>query len=185
MKIILMRHGKPSLNDKSFVSPAQMKAWVEHYNRATVEANDVPQSSISLASAVSQHVSSTAPRALSSLQLLGYAPMVADDIFCEAQLPYSSWEFPRLSPMLWATFFRLLWFCGYSQNAEPFQAAKARANIAAHQLVALAEKGSVLLMGHGIMNRLIANELTSLGWTKQQKQKSHYWASNSYQPPSA
>ena len=182
MKIVLMRHGKPVLTHKGLVTPAEMEAWIEHYNHSNVKASGVPQSSIHLANAVTHFVSSTAPRALSSLQALGYAPSVTDAIFSEAQLPFSTWRFPRLSPALWAAFFRMLWFCGYSQNSESFQAAKTRANVAANKLVALAEQGSVLLMGHGIMNRLIANELATLGWASSTKQNSHYWAGNVYRP---
>jgi hypothetical protein len=64
----------------------------------------------------------------------------------------------RLSPTLWAAFFRVMWLLGISRNAEPLEVAKHRAFQAARILVAYAKEsnGPVLLMGHGVMNRLIA-----------------------------
>lgn len=175
-----MRHGKPVLTHTGLVAPVEMRAWIEHYNHSVVVANEVPQSSIHLAGSATTIVSSTAPRALSSLNALGLAPVVTDSIFSEAELPYASLRFPRLLPTFWAAYFRILWFYGYSRNSESFHAAKNRAKAAAYKLVALAEQGSVLLMGHGIMNRLIANELGALGWVGPSKQNSQYWAGNVY-----
>ncbi|MGL5453854.1 MAG: phosphoglycerate mutase [Citrobacter telavivensis] len=35
--------------------------------------------------------------------------------------------------------------------------------------------GPVLLMGHGVMNRLIAKELVSMGWKEYRRQGNGYW----------
>jgi broad specificity phosphatase PhoE len=181
MKIILMRHGKPLLTQTGWIAPVGMERWIEHYNLSEVEADGIPINSLKLANSVACIVASTATRALSSVQALGHTASVADPVFCEAQLPFALWCFPRLSPFVWVAFFRLLWFFGYSQNSESIQVTKTRAKVAAHKLISLAEKGSVLLLGHGIMNHLIAKELIVLGWGSSTRKESKYWSASVYE----
>jgi broad specificity phosphatase PhoE len=179
-KIILMRHGRPVLNQSGRITPAEMEGWIEHYNLAEVEADGAPSDGLSWLDSTTCIVASTAPRALSSVQALGYAPSVVDAVFCEAQLPFVVWRFPRLSPVVWAALFRLFWFFGYSRGSESIQVAKARARIAARKLIALAGQGPVLLVGHGVMNRLIAKELIALGWAGRAKHRNNYWSTSVY-----
>lgn len=184
MKIILMRHGKPVLANTGWVTPVEMEQWIEHYNFAEVEADGVPPTSLILASSAACVVASTSRRALSTVHALGHTVCIADTVFCEAQLPFTLWRFPRLPPFVWAAFFRLLWFLGYSRDSESVEVAKARAKAATHQLIALADTGGqspVLLVGHGIMNRLIAKELIALGWSGISQQESKYWRASVYE----
>lgn len=88
------------------------------------------------------------------------------------------WRFPRLPPSVWVLFFRLLWLLGYSRGADSIRVTKIRAKSAAHKLIALTKNGTVLLVGHGIMNRLIAKELNALGWAGPKKQESHFWGAS-------
>lgn len=180
MKIILMRHGLPILASDQRVSPFEMKQWIKQYDQSIVGLEGVPNSSLRLAKSAVSIVSSTAPRALSSLQAMGCSASVIDAVFCEAQMPTMCWRFPRLSPFFWTAIFRILWFCGYAPDAESVQAARVRARTAAERLVSLAEGGIVLLMGHGIMNRLIANELLALGWVGQPNHERRYWSAGIY-----
>lgn len=180
MKIILMRHGEPVLAQTGRITPFEMERWIEHYNLAEVEADSAPIAGLPWLNASTCIAASTAPRALSSVQALGYTASVVDAVFCEAQLPFALWCFPRLSPVVWAAFFRLFWFFGYSRGSESIQVAKVRAKIAARKLIALAEQGPVLLVGHGIMNRLIAKELIALGWSGPAKHQNNYWSASVY-----
>ncbi len=166
------------MRQRGWIAPADMREWIAHYAAAVTIADAIPHSSIQLALNASTVVSSNTPRALSSLQALGIAPTITDGLFAETGLPYALWRFPRLPAAGWAVFFRLLWFAGYSQNSESLLAARIRARSAARQLVALAEQGPVLLMGHGIMNRLIAAELTGQGWSSPTQYSNRYWAGN-------
>lgn len=181
MKIILMRHGKPVLVQSNWIASVEIKKWIEHYNLAGVEVDGVPPTSLQLARSATNIVASTAHRALASVQALGHTVSVADAVFCEAQLPFALWRFPRLPPFIWAAFFRLLWFFGYSRGSDSYIATQARAKVAAHRLVALAEQSTVLLVGHGIMNRLIAKELIDLGWNCPSRQQSKYWGVGVYE----
>lgn len=180
MEITLMRHGKPILPESSWLAPFEMDRWIAHYNRSEVEPAGMPATSMKAASSVSLIVSSTAPRALSSVHALGHEDFVADALFCEAQLPFALWRFPYLPAHVWIAFFRLLWFFGYSRGADSVHVTKARAKLAARQLISLARTGPVLLVGHGIMNRLIANELLALGWVNRTRHESKYWSTSVY-----
>ena len=180
MKIILMRHGKPILPTVGWLTPVEMKQWIVNYDLSEVEVDGIPIASLTAANSASVIVTSTAARALSSVAALGHTAAVADAVFCEAQLPFALWRFPRLSPFVWAAFFRLLWFFGYARDADSIQATMARASAATQQLVLLAEKNDVLLVGHGIMNRLISKELFALGWSGYGKHESKHWSTNVY-----
>lgn len=180
MKITLIRHGEPVLARTGRITPIEMEHWIELYNLAEVKAGSAPIAGLQWLDSATCIASSTAPRALSSVQALGHTASVVDAVFCEAQLPFALWRFPRLSPFVWAAFFRLFWFFGYSRGSESMQATKIRAKTAALKLIALAEQGPVLLVGHGIMNRLIAKELIALGWTGPAKHQSKYWGASVY-----
>ena len=177
---ILMRHGKPVLSQVGWLAPAEMERWIEHHNLSEVEADGIPLSSLKVVNSASFIVTSTALRALSSVQALGHAASVADAVFSEAQLPFALWRFPRLPPFVWAAFFRLLWFFGYSRGADSIQVTKTRAKAAAQQLSSFAAKDRVLLVGHGIMNRFIAKELIALGWAARTNHESKYWSASVY-----
>jgi broad specificity phosphatase PhoE len=180
VEIILMRHGRPILTRTGRIAPIDMQGWIEQYDLSVVQADGIPTASQTLADSAACIAASTAPRALSSLRALGHTPVVTDAIFCEAQLPFALWRFPRLPPAVWAALFRLLWFCGYTRGAASLQATQARAKQAAGKLAVLAEAGPVVLMGHGIMNRLIARELVALGWSRPAKHGSKYWSAGVY-----
>lgn len=175
-----MRHGKPVLPSTGWIGAAEMGAWIRCYDLSEVAADGLPDASVALAASASCVVASAAPRALTSAHMLGRRPELTDAIYCEAQLPYAGWRFPRLPPALWAGFFRLLWFCGYARQAESIRATRTRAKEAADRLVSMAADGPVLLVGHGIMNRLIAGELVGRGWSALGKHNSGHWGASEY-----
>jgi hypothetical protein len=157
-----------------------MEQWIECYNLSVVETRGVLDSSMHLAGSTASIVASTLPRSLSSVDALGYTPSMIDPVFCEAGLPFSHLRFPRLPPFIWAAIFRMLWLLGYSHGSESLHDAQYRATEAAKKLTDLNKKGTVLLMGHGIMNRLIGNQLVRWGWSGSKPQKSKYWSAIVY-----
>jgi broad specificity phosphatase PhoE len=78
---------------------------------------------------------------------------------------------------------RIAWLLGYARGAATFAAETLRARQAANCLVAAAAQGPVLLVGHGIMNRLIARELRHADWTSANRQRSGYWSAVRYTSP--
>ncbi|WP_370973293.1 histidine phosphatase family protein [Enterobacter wuhouensis] len=182
MEIILMRHGKPAFTGSAKVTSREMSNWIAEYDLSDT-GEDIPlESSKLLAFSASRIISSPLPRALSSLKALGLEPDVIDKVFREAGLPVFHMPVFRLSPTVWAAFFRVMWLCGISRNVERVGIAKRRAIQAADILVAFAKgsDGPVLLMGHGVMNRLIARELRSLGFKEYCCQGNGYWNASIY-----
>lgn len=86
-KITLMRHGQPNLAMFGKVSVRDMQGWIAQYDRSEIINQPAPEASVGLAAAAKVIVSSSAPRALTSVRALGLAPTLVDEIFREAQLP--------------------------------------------------------------------------------------------------
>jgi broad specificity phosphatase PhoE len=154
--IALARHGPLALGKEPWLSPRDLGGWIQRYYYARVAPSDPPRE-IEARAAASTLVCSNAARCLESAQRI--APdreILSDAIYREADLPHNFWHYPKLPPSVWAAVFRVAWLCGYGGNAESCVAATARAGVAAQQLIAVARaRGPVLLIGHGIMNRLI------------------------------
>ena len=179
-EIILMRHGQPDLAMTGRLSARDMKHWIEQYERSEIVDQPAPECSVALAATAKVIVASTAPRALTSVRALGLQAVLVDAIFCEAQLPHGRWTLPRLSPFTWAFILRVLWLCGFCGKVESARSARMRASTAAQRLQTLADEGPVLLLGHGIMNRMIAKHLEAAGWVRQQGSGSRYWSATAY-----
>ncbi len=175
-----MRHGQPDLVMAGKVSALSMKRWIEQYDLCEINNQPAPEVCVALAASAKVIVSSTAPRALTSVRALGFQPILVDAVYCEAQLPYGRWTLPCLSPFTWAFILRILWLCGFSGQVESARKAKMRAHTAAQRLQSLADEGPVLLLGHGIMNRMIAKQLEAAGWIRQQRNGNSYWSSTAY-----
>jgi broad specificity phosphatase PhoE len=104
------------------------------------------------------------------------APLI-DPCFREAELPAAIRSGLRLRPEMWARLARAAWFCGWSAGVESFRAARERASKAASVLTGHAEAcGAVVLVGHGLMNILIARQLRSAGWHGPRFPRARHWA---------
>ncbi|WP_434585364.1 histidine phosphatase family protein [Klebsiella sp. R390] len=182
MEIILMRHGKPSFIGNSKVTSREMTDWITQYNLSEIGRDTPPESSVALAFSALCVISSPLPRAISSLNALGCHTGLTDDIFREADLPVYCIPGMRLYPAHWAILFRIMWFCGMFREVGSLAMAKRRARQAADILIDLVHKnnGPVLLMGHGIMNRLIARALMSKGWKEHRRAGNAYWNAGVY-----
>ena len=176
-----MRHGEPRLARGRWIAPMHMGQWIDRYNQSLIKDNDIPAECAMAALSASTIVASTAPRACSSARALGDLSFMQEEMFTEAELPFVLWRAPWLPPEAWAVIFRLLWLFGYARGADSLTITRQRARAAAERLVALAAKGPVLLVGHGIMNRLIGKELQALGWLARNRQGSRYWSMGMYE----
>ena len=108
-------------------------------------------------------ITSKLPRAIDSAQALGFKDCIALDMFNESELPHPD---RLLIPLRWGMFlliYRLLWFLGFNLNCPGKLMDRKRAREGSNYLSKMAiENRSVLLVGHGIMNRLICSELKIL-----------------------
>ncbi|MFS2222853.1 histidine phosphatase family protein [Pantoea sp. B65] len=182
MAIILMRHGRPDHQSPTRISALAMEQWCEQYNLSLV-SDLPPERSVVIAQHADVIVTSTLPRALSSLEKLGMQANDSDALYSEVELPILPFAGLHLPPAFWLSFWRLLWFCGYSGSVESFKSASERARRAAQQLVRLSEQGTVLLVGHGIMNKMIARELRKRGWQAEKHASSRHWSTAIYHRP--
>lgn len=184
MKIVLARHGKSKIEDYKKTSPRGFGDWIRHYDNTGIDTTHAPTEKIIFEAKQTEFVvCSNLKRSLESASLIGIEVV---DLECsgfrEAGMPYGNWNILRMTPKAWSVIFRVMWLLGYSSNTESFKEAKTRSKECAKKLMALAERhSSVLLVGHGIMNRLIAKELISLGWQGPPSPGKKYWEFGVYE----
>jgi broad specificity phosphatase PhoE len=107
--------------------------------------------------------------------------LVTDARFREAGLPSAFASDVRLRPDIWAAVARSAWFCGWSNGGESFTAARQRAEEAARMLTSRADaQGSVVVVGHGMMNILIARRLRASGWSGPRIPSPRHWSFGVY-----
>ncbi|NIF22537.1 histidine phosphatase family protein [Candidatus Pantoea multigeneris] len=183
MTIILMRHGKPDHPNTGVLDAAGVAAWCAAYDLAGV-CDHPPLRSQTIAANAGIIVSSSLPRARASLERLGLQPCEVNDLFCEVGIPQVKSKRLQLPTTLWLAVLRLLWLCGYQDGqAESLQHARQRAVLAAERLITLSQQGTVLLVGHGIMNKMIARQLRKRGWQAEKHASSRHWSTAIYHRP--
>jgi len=178
MKIVLIRHGKPDIPKPGKIRAREVHQWIKSYNAAGLKLDHKPsKEAIEIASNCKVVVCSDLPRSMESARALGVRGIdFTDSMFREARLPYSCFPSPKLSPRIWEVLSRVFWFFGYSSNGESFREAKRRASNGANRLKEIAENtGSVILVGHGFVNRFIAKELLLNGWQGPVSPGKKYW----------
>ncbi|MFA7951906.1 histidine phosphatase family protein [Klebsiella oxytoca] len=182
MKIVLVRHGKPNVDMKTRVSPGEMFSWIQTYDDSKVNESCPTPLLDSISVDDFLIVSSPLPRALASLDIIGVEPAMIDSVFHEAHLPMLNISRPKLSPLTNVFLLRVLWLMGYDKDVESYRLAKLRSASAAARLITLAENySSVLLMGHGIINRMIGSQLKRQGFGKIEVIGKSYWQADVYE----
>lgn len=183
MKIVLMRHGRPLVHLESMrherKSPAETGAVIRDYEFTDLDRQQiVPHRSLDIAHACTVTFSSDMQRAVSSTDMLGLKNIVTRDAcFRESDHPYLTWQKPKLKFFTWCIIFRLAWFLGFAQNGESIKVGRERAQISADKLQQAAQKdGTVMLLAHGIINRLIAAKLKQKGWRIIETTGHDYWS---------
>ncbi len=182
MRIVIIRHGKPSLPAWPGIKARELGNWIVAYNRAGIAEESPLKKTINAVKTCTMIVTSDLPRSTGSGKALGLGlPMISNELFREAGLPYGPITLLKMPPKIWAVFFRILWSVGYKKNGESIDTFKERSRRAADRLISLArEHGSVLFVGHGLINTFIARELLSAGWKGPGKMSTRYWACAEY-----
>lgn len=185
MEISLIRHGKSTQTETSWITCSEFTNWVNKYDENGVfEEDSYPLETLQSVTKANSVVTSDLRRAVHSASLLNPdMNVVADSIFREIELPSPSARFLgiKLHPNVWSVVLRLLWLCGYSKKCESFRQAKQRARKATENLTTLAqEHSSVVLVGHGFFNLFIALELQRHGWKGKRKTSLKHWIATTY-----
>ena len=91
-------------------------------------------------------------------------------------MPMATSDRQAVRPRHWNALGRIAWMLGWSRGRESWPAARHRSKLAAARLAELAhDHGSVLLVGHGLLNILIQCALRATGWTGG-GWRSDYWS---------
>ena len=186
MKIILVRHGKPSFDLRTKISAKALAESLEAYDLAGIENASHPSPELhELIQKPSMIFTSDLPRSLESAARLSTKANTSSPLFREIPAPsYIPYPFP-LRVITWAVLGRILWYLGYSGKIETRTKARARANKAAEQLIQYAsDDGAVVLIGHGLMNMFIAKSLQQQGWHSPSPTTRHHWSWAEFEPRS-
>ncbi len=179
MQITILRHGIPDLSEWGEIHSSRMPEWIEAYNSSGVKNETTPFGQEIVAELTHKFiVCSNLARSIHSAKIIGcQSPHLVDAIFSEAELPSIRIPIIQLTPHVWSMIFRVFWFVGVSPKAESFEVFKPRASLAAERLIQLAKThDSVLFIGHGIINRFLAKELISKGWSGEEAPNGNkYW----------
>ncbi|MEW9502413.1 histidine phosphatase family protein [Jeotgalibacillus marinus] len=186
MEISLIRHGKSRCTENNRITCEHFKDWIETYDdNGVFEESSYPPETREKITSATMVITSDLKRSVESAKLLHPNNFTATPVplFRETELPVpltKLWGI-KLPPTIWAVIFRCLWFSGYSSQCEPLSKAKQRAKKAAQQLVEYAkEHHSVVLVGHGFFNLLLAKELQKMGWKGKKKTSSKHWNCTTY-----
>jgi len=164
-QILIMRHAKVRL-DNPWITAKQMGEFIEQYNNAPVEVPYVTENLIQLVDNADIFLVSKLARSQETLYYLKKNPTMRSSLFNEAELPFGNGKIVKLPAMLWTIVFRVMWLFGYSKDCESYKEAKLRAKKATDKLLKYAKNNEkVILIGHGIINKLIAKVLISRGVT--------------------
>jgi broad specificity phosphatase PhoE len=185
MEISLVRHGRSQLIENDKLTCLDFKMWVEKYdNNGVFEESIFPSVTTEKIANTKIVITSDLKRSFQSAKLLNPKVKIKPDpLFRETELPGCTMKLLdiKLKPSKWAIILRLMWFCGYSYNCESVSDAKLRANKASQQLISYAEEfNSVVLVGHGFFNMLIAKELQKKGWKGKRKSVAKHWNCTTY-----
>ena len=180
MEIVLLRHGKPRVDLKGYLSIKELKQLVDDYAKSGIQCS--PDNK--LQNKFSDHfvICSDLIRSAESAKELGLNNIhLFDALFKEAGLPHFENNFIILPVVGWVILLRVLWLLGFKKNGESFLQAKERSKRAAEKLVELAELNEkIIVIGHGLMNRLIGKQLQKSGWHVSKRVGKGYWEHTSY-----
>lgn len=189
-RIITARHGRPNLSRDVRINAGEYGAWWAQYDASGLHPDETPpQSLIDLAAKSKTVLSSTLPRAIETARLAtkGGREVPADPMFIEAPLPPPPVPFLRLSPTTWGVVSRTFWFLGFAPaGTETHREAWKRVDEVADRLVALAERGDVLLCAHGYLNWMLDKRLRASGWRRAEREGGNrFWSWRIYTPAGA
>ncbi len=183
MQIVLARHGRPAWDYRTPIPGHALGEWRRGEDAAPLDTAHRPGAELErLVRTTTCLLASPLRRSVDSAYLLapGAEPLV-DARFREAELPSAFRSSLRLRPEVWAWLARAAWLCGWSPGVESFRSARQRAASAAQLLAKRADRGTVVLLGHGLMNALIARQLRAEGWKGPRLPSPGHWTFGIYE----
>lgn len=180
MEIILLRHGRPNVELSGYLNTKELKRLVYAYEKSGIQ--DLPSKKLKQSINNYYVVCSDLNRSIESAKKLNLNFIhLSDAIFRETDIPYFDNIRLTLPVKVWVILLRVMWLFGFSKNGESFFQAKNRSKKAAGKLISLAQKNEkMVVVGHGLINRLIGKELEKKGWQAQKREGKSYWELKKY-----
>ena len=166
----------PKLSNK--INSTEFLECLEMYKSCGISETSKPKdNAIDIFKDFKAVVSSDLKRSVESASLLSSrGSLIIDSMFREIEDSFITIPFVKLTPRTWSNIFILLWFAGAFELKKAFREGKLRARNCAAKLASLAEEhGKALFVGHGFINKYIAEELNSLGWEGPKMPSKRYW----------
>lgn len=175
MEIILLRHGKPEVELNGYIKASEFKELVVSYTQSGIQ--DHPPKNIKQNFKSHYVVCSNLERSIQSAHRLDLKQIdFTSDVFSESDIPHFNNSYIKLPVIAWLILLRVMWLTGFKKNGESFKQAKIRAKDAANKLIELAQENEkVILVGHGLFNRLIAQQLCLNNWAGPKSPGKKYW----------
>lgn len=183
MNIVLIRHGRPELENTKLIRVKDYSRWVDMYNQAGVCSTSTPPIETQNAVRNGQAVyTSDLKRSIHSATILGLGKLEASSsIFRECDIPKTESSTMIMPVSVLTVFYRLLWLLGSDKNCESKVDAIVRAKEATDILINSAkDRGTTVFVGHGFLNRYIAAHLLNAGWLGPKNPGKGYWSCTSY-----
>lgn len=180
--IHLVRHLPPEPSPTTWVDRRGLAAWLDSEGARGIVADPLPSQELVALVIESRHllISPLARAQATATAVLDQVPVDSArrtstvPELREAPLPVL--QVPRLRLPLggWGQLCRVSWFLGYAGSVESRSEAVDRARSVARRLGQLAPSGPVTVIGHGIMNILVARELRRRGWKGPRLPSQHH-----------
>ena len=185
----MLRHGKPqfweSYEPYTLLAGDRIEAALMDYNNSgIIPGSRPPRVSMEAAAGADIAFCSGLRRAVETAALLDIrCNLIEDPVFTEPEVPHGFWKKTKLPLATWIAISQFAWTLGYSLNSEPIAGARARAERAANLLVnAARENGTVLLVGHSLMNSMIFRVLRRNKWRPLRPFNGKFWGCNVLRP---
>ena len=180
MRVILLRHGMPAPQSSSWITGRELGSWIRSFDLSGIrQPAEIPRAVRDLASTVDCMLSSDLPRSVQSAAALrpsGQYYLVKPELR-EAPLPQTLGIPIRALAAWWIVIARFVWWLNLRDAEESVVYTQLRARGVANQLGTLAaQHGSVLVVGHGFFNSLLARALHARGWAGPRIPPSNYWS---------
>lgn len=187
MEIFLVRHGKSRAKPTENLSYDDYINWLRKYkDSGIIPGQTIPRETLAKAQTVNLMITSSLKRSYESAMLLNpNANIKSNSLFDEVNLeslPHFNFLNHKLSPITWSMALGMISIFHKHKNHNHFLTeTSSRAHQAARHLEHLAKNHKrLMLVGHGIFNLFIGEELIHLGWESKTSQSGDYWNLTSY-----
>lgn len=187
-QIVLVRHGRPRIEWPWNCRDVDFERWIADYSAAELDpSSHPPHRLLELAAEAELFVSSELLRAYQSANELSQGvPVIQLAELNEVALPALRLPVVRLPASTWLVLARAAQLAGCVRRPESVSTARERSWAAVRRILAYESRGRrIAVVGHGVINQLIATNLKGMGWRVLSSDGFGYWRWQLFVLPSA